>query len=399
MWDVTRKENFGARIRNARVVGSLKDSNSERTNGVGSQEVKDEDDDISMDSAQNFQQESLLSPQLLLLQLETGDSVFLMLQETTTGGWEFISSIRKRVPKMMLNLQPGTHLAVDPSSRYMAIGCSESLFVIYALHSKQELSAHYKQGTPVQPIEEQNMKAIHTQGVILKLEFLYPKPTDPKHIILLALVVKRGRTRMILYEWETGRDLNSVRPNNSRGHGLAADRQMPLLLIPLTFKSSFLLIYEDAASVCQRFLEGTPEFLDIAPHIINIDITKLHHGKGKPLWTAWARPRRLKDHVHKGRDDIYLVREDGGLKFLEIDSTSDTVVKAGVNVGPLGSNCGTALAALSYNTYDTYRTYGGGGDLLVAGGTSCGGGTYLVSRIRSLSHLHCYTIPLTLAGL
>lgn len=364
------------------MVGSLKAFNDEMSNGLGIQHIKDEeDDDVLMGAIPSPQHNGhregpVLSPQLILLQLDTGDSVFLMLQQNETGGLEFVSSVRKRVPKTMLNLEPGTHLAVDPSSRYMAVGCSESLFVIYALHSRLDLSAQYRQGRPIDPIEEQNQKIINPGGVILKLEFLYPSPDDDAHIILLALVVRMGRTRMMLYEWETGRELSEIRPNAPRGIGLAPDCQMPLFVIPLTIKSSFLLIFDEFVKVCQRFLEGTPEFLDINPAITNNPVTPLHHGKGTPLWTAWARPARGEYFTSRGRDDLYLVREDGALKCLEIDAEDPLVVKAGVTVGPLGSNCGTALACLSYATY---RTYSGGGDLLVTGGTSCGGGSYLVS--------------------
>ncbi|CAG8960954.1 hypothetical protein HYFRA_00002491 [Hymenoscyphus fraxineus] len=380
LWDVIRKENFGARIRNARVMGSLKGFNSENTDGFGSQEIKDEDDDVLMDATPNLEHHaqrdgSVLSPQCILLQLDTGDSVFLMLQRTKTGSLGFVSSVCKRVPKPMLGLQPGTHLAVDPSSRYMVVGCSESLFVIYALRPREEISLQYQRGLPIQPIEEQNSKVINPGGVILKLEFLYPAADDEAHVVLLVVIVKKGRTRMMLYEWETGMELSEIRPNTPRGHGLAPDCQMPLLLIPLTIKSSFLLIFEDSVKVCQRFLEGTPILTDVNPFTTSNPTTNVHTGKSNPLWVAWARSERMDYYTSKGHEDIYLVREDGVLKLLEIDASSDAVVRTGVNVGPLGNNCGTALASLIYNTY---KTYGGGGDLLVTGGTSCGGGSYLV---------------------
>lgn len=353
----------------------MKAFHSEMSNGLGSQYIKDEEDDVLMGATPNPQHNGhrdgpILSPQLILLQLETGDSVFLMLRQNEAGGLEFVSSVRKRVPKTMLNLEPGTHLAVDPSSRYMAVGCSESLFVVYALHSRQELSAQYQQGGPIDPIEEQNLKMINTRGIVLNLEFLYPSANDDAHIILLALVVRKGRTRMLLYEWETGRELGGIAPNTPKGHGLAPDCQMPLFIIPLTIKSAFLLIFEKHLKSCQRFLEGSPIFTD---NDIDLPPTPLHHGKGFPLWTTWTRPPRREHFL--GRDDIYLVREDGVLKFLEIN-TEDGLIKSGVNVGPLASNCGTALACLSY---DTWRTIGGGGDLLVTGGGSCGGASYLVS--------------------
>jgi hypothetical protein len=94
---------------------------------------------------------------------------------------------------------------------------------------------------------------------------------------------------------------------------------------------------------------------------------------GLPLWTAWTRPSRLPHHT-KNRDDIYVVREDGLVKFLEIDSLEDDIVRAYNTIGSFDSNCGTALASLDYRGYDSTT-----GDLLVTGGDSCSGGTYLVS--------------------
>jgi hypothetical protein len=159
-----------------------------------SAEVKEEDDDV-MDVDENDSHQNSLSPQFIVLQLDTGDSVFLMLRHSKSGELEFVSS-RHRVTKSMLKLQPGIHLTVDPSSRYMAVGCSEHLFAIYALHPREELSKQYQGSSTLRHVQSESY--FNVQGIILKMEFLYPTADDESHIILLVLVVSRGKTRMVL---------------------------------------------------------------------------------------------------------------------------------------------------------------------------------------------------------
>jgi len=344
-----------------------------RKEDIAKTQVKEEDDTMDVDeNTQNASHGSDLPPQFIVLQLDTGDSVFLMLQQSREGQLEFISS-RHRVTKSMLKLQPGIHLTVDPSSRYMAVGCSEHLFAIYALHPREELSKQYQGSSTLRHVQSEGY--FNVQGMILKMEFLYPTPDDENHIILLVLVVARGKTRMALYEWETGQDLSKLRARSPKGHPLDASLRMPLLVVPLTIKSCFILIYESFMVVCQGILEGSPSFIDFN-HTLESP-TKFYHGKGIPLWTSWARPIR-RESFRTTRDDIYVVREDGVIKFLEIDSRLDEIVQADMKIGELEGNCGTALASLDYHTYGSQS-----GDMLITGGDSCSGGTYLVRKLFS----------------
>jgi hypothetical protein len=383
---VLRKEDFGARIRNARVVGSAKAYEEEMK--IGATQVKHEDDDVPMDNdkAQSKAQprNPTSPPQFILLQLHTGDSVFLRLRQLENGKLAFVSS-RHRVTKPMLTIQPGIHLAVDPSSRYMAIGCSERLFTIYALHSRDQLKEQASKDLDLHHVESESV--ISLNGLIQKMEFLYPSPDDEDHIILLVLVIIKGKTRMLLYEWETGSDIKQIRPHSFKGHLLERSRQMPLLLIPLTLKSSFILVCEDSMAVCQGILQGSPTFIDFNNRID--EPTQLHHGSGRPLWTAWTRPSRLPGYA-LFRDDIYIAREDGLIKFLEIDSREEEFVKADNNIGEFGANCGTALACLDFEIQHNKS-----GDLLVTGGDSCPGGTYLVSNPFPLPMPHFRGLSLT----
>lgn len=319
---------------------------------------------------------SVLPPQAILLQLSTGESVFLMLQWSEGKKVEFRVS-RRRVAKPMLHMQPGTHLIVDPSSRYMAIGCSEGVFAVYSLYSRERLKIQYSEGT--QPSHVESERHFFPSGSIHKMEFLYPyDANDDNQIILLVLIVARGKTRMLLYEWDADADMKSIKLHNLKGHLLPDLRRDPLLVIPLTIKSSFIIVYEDCMTVCRGLLEGSPQFIDFNDNA-NDPPASSHHGLGTPLWTSWARPTRDAEYK-KTRDDIYLVREDGLLKFLEIDSEIEEFVSTCHSIGFLGANVGTAFAILDYHNTGIPET----GDLLVSGGSSCAGGTYLVSTYLNI---------------
>lgn len=343
-----------------------------------------------------------LPPQYIVLHLDSGDFCFLMLRQSKTGGLEFVST-RHRVAKPMLTspkpkavklmplmnepasrespqtempskaslsaLQAGMHLAVDPSSRYMAIGCSQDIFAIYALHTRNDLKEQDAKGLDLRHIQSE--RYITFPGVIHKLEFLYPSTDDEEHIILVVLVVRGGKTRMVVFEWQAGMDLRKVAPHSKRGYMLEESRRMPLLLIPLTIKSAFILVSESSMAVCVDILSGSPQCIDF-----NTEFdppTSFHKGLGLPLWVSWTRPPRLGYHTAV-RDDLYIAREDGLVKFFEIDS--EEFVNAEINISHFQCNAGAALASLGY---DKYNEPGKAGDLLITGGDGCAGGTYLVN--------------------
>ncbi|KAH6856761.1 mono-functional DNA-alkylating methyl methanesulfonate N-term-domain-containing protein [Chaetomium sp. MPI-CAGE-AT-0009] len=187
-------------------------------------------------------------------------------------------------------------------------------------------------------------------GVIHKLTFLHPRPGDDRHIILLLVIVKRRKSRMVsttvIYEWELGDDLNKVFAEEKQGHRMPVEFQMPLMLIPLTVQSAFLAISADGVALCTECLHGPPMFeaIDIATH----PPTANHRGRQRPLWTAWARPFRLRSYS-KNRDCVYLAREDGVVLLLEADQdnalTSHTL-------DPFPCNISDAFACLFDHSTD-----------------------------------------------
>ena len=90
-----------------------------------------------------------------------------------------------------------------------------------------------------------------------------------------------------------------------------------------------------------------------------------------PVCTAWARPVRTKSYSSM-HDDVYICREDGLLRFVEIDQTDQLLIKTTSPAGALRGFIGTAFASLDLSVNSSH-------DMLIAGGDMSEGGIYLVS--------------------
>jgi hypothetical protein len=274
-----------------------------------------------------------------------------------------------------VNDTSGTHLTRDPSSRFLAVGMRESFFTVYKVRAKDDIFSDYHFGMLKTSITEQMTVAV--KGVIMNMEFLYPKQGDEDHIILLVVVCRKGALRMHVYEWDASQTLIHIRSNTKRGFTLDVG-VIPLLLIPMTFRSAFLIVCERDIYVCEGLLQGEP-VLSRSSTITNDEPTDAHNGNNPPLWTAWARPLR-NEISRQGQDHIYLAREDGLIKLLESDQ--DEFLAAANNVDGIKQNIGTAFAFLhtAFTVPGPSRSIGCTyhADALVIGGESGPGGVYWV---------------------
>lgn len=260
-----RKDDFGARIRNATVVGTLSAGEADPHVRARSSNVKtpSDDDGTGSDEREPSHKPKLdtpryLPPQFLVLQLETGESVFMMLQPDDHDQLEFITS-PYRVSKAMLTLQAGIHVAVDPTSRYIAVGPSEGMVAIYELQRRSVLEKQFAEGKK-RLGHVARSTTIPLLGVILKMTFLYPSQGCEDSVILLLLAIIKNKTRMVTYAWERGSDVRYIRTKDINGHQLNWQQRLPLLLIPLKFDSAFLLVCETSMSVCTGMISNNPEF-------------------------------------------------------------------------------------------------------------------------------------------
>ncbi|KAH8912545.1 thermotolerance protein [Coniochaeta sp. PMI_546] len=376
--DILRKNDFGSRIRHAAVIGSMPDirtdEKDDKDEGAPGFRIKSEDGDVLMDinddsSADTTLGSAALPPQMLVLVLDCGDTVFLYIRSRPDGTVEFEHS-RFVSPTAQL-VRPGFHLAVDPSSRYMALGCAERSFVVYELDSLKSLEEQSRRGESLTPVVSYRLRSV--QGVIHQVQFLYPRPGDDHHVILLLIIVRNGKSRMATYEWELGDNLKDVFAEEKRGHRMPTENQMPLLLIPLKVRSAFIAISEEQIAVCTETLHGPPNF-----ETFTIEEgrppTDNFHGRNKPLWTAWARPFRLSEYF-RTNDCIYLAREDGVVYFIEADSES--TLTGSLYMDKFDCSISTAFSCL----YDQYS------DVLVMGGDSGPGAIWKVPARQSLVQL------------
>lgn len=195
---VSTKADFGSRIRAARVFGEpRKFIHPPMT----------EKAQIPMEMDWN----EAVPPQLLVLTLESQELLFLFARPQKDGTVEWKESCIPLSPDASLLEQPGKHLAVDPRSRALAVGASESSIFIYAAKPMPDLRNNFDHDTHNwTPLKSERPVAI--PGTILKMEFLYPEPDDERHVILLVIYSRDGKTRMSCYEWDHRQGLSHIRP-------------------------------------------------------------------------------------------------------------------------------------------------------------------------------------------
>lgn len=351
---MAKKDDFGARIRNAKVLGTLPDED-----GRDPFNARFNRDAMSMDNDDaSSGRLSSGPPQVLAVTIETGHLFFLCLEQAEDGLYRFKTAAYPPPRRGPLN-KPGFHMAVDPNSNYVALASHEGTLVIHRVaHGNgayRQLDGH----TLIQGSVTHVMK----DTIIHKMEFLYPHPDDEDHVILLLVVIRGHRTRLLLYEWEVGEDVDNVLSVGERSHRLPDQWDMPLLLIPLTVRQAFLLVCKDSIAACKDILYGPPTC-----EPVNFDTpptSVLHYGEGPPLWSAWARPFRLASWMAK-KDSIYLAREDGSIVYLEIDANN--ILDLSVRVLDHQCHISTAFAAM----YDQFT------DILLVGGDQGPGAVWQV---------------------
>lgn len=344
--------------------------------------IKSEDEDTLMQEVSgtaDVVQDQALPPQLLVLMLESGDTMYICLRRQPDSALDFVFT-KHEGPKNLAYL--GHLLSIDSSSRYMAAASPDGILVIYEFRSMQEINERYRDHGLIDPVKSTRIRAL--KGIIQKLEFLYPRPEDDYHIILLLIVTKKERSsaepvsRMVIYEWEVGDNLREVFAGEKIGNRLPKEHRMPSLLIPLRFNTAFIAVSQPDIGIVKDCLSGAAVFEVLQTNTPRR--TRLHHGQEKPLWTAWSRPFRRKEYFEK-TDIIYLAREDGAIIHIEIDAPE--LVPSVTNVGCLDTNINTAFST----AYDIFS------DVLVIGGDSGPGGIWKVYSTSTEAPIRPFSFP------
>lgn len=173
---------------------------------------------------------------------------------------------------------------------------------------------------------------------------------------------------MICYEWDSSTRLATASPM-SAGQRLQSDERLPLLLVPLTDSTSFMLVSQKRITVYRNILVGSV----IAHSQLIRTYDPPEEFTRTPIWTQWARSSRY-DLTVQNQDNIYLCREDGLVHFLEIKHGVQVAITIH-SVGKLGANIDTSFASIDLGCK--------GSDLLVLSGDESDGGGWLVEAPQS----------------
>ena len=207
---------------------------------------------------------------------------------------------------------------------------------------------------------------IAVDGVIVQMEFLYPSEDESlaNYVILLLVISKDRCSRLICYEWDSRRGIETAR-QRGMGQRLHADDQLPLLLVPLTKSTTFMLVSRKRVVVYRDILTG-----NATPHVLTLFNTteEPELSERLPVWTQWARPVRHATH-EQDQDNIYLSREDGIIQYLEIKDNNAQMLDCTHKIGPLGVNIDSSFTCLNLGYLNS--------DLLITGGDMSDGGQWL----------------------
>ena len=134
---VASKADFDSNIRSARVFGRP------RIYGKVDESLEDHPEIKPEESSSPVQRSSYrpeLPPQILALALESSKLVFLCAFYDFYGHVRWLSSYRV-LPDyaQTYSKQLGEHIAVDPTSRAMAVAANEGSFVLYALKNMKQM--------------------------------------------------------------------------------------------------------------------------------------------------------------------------------------------------------------------------------------------------------------------
>lgn len=202
------------------------------------------------------------------------------------------------------------------------------------------------------------------EGIILKMEFLHTPVDDQDHLVLLLVISTRNKTKIRCYEWDRSQGI-SEEPK-LKNQPLHDDQQLPLLLIPLTMETSFMLVFENLLVTYTEMLTGpATAYRHELGHFE--DAEEPGSSRAKPVFTQWARTMRRGDHV-SAQDNIYLCREDGVVRFLEISAGFESMIDSSHEAGRLKINANTAFASI--------HVAGQCADYLMAGGDQSDGGLW-----------------------
>ena len=219
----------------------------------------------------------------------------------------------------------------------------------------------------------------HIDGTILKMDFLRAPSDDEDLVILLFVVSMQGITQFLHYEWDSSKDLRTLQ-STGQGHPTTKEGQTPLLLIPFSISTGFILISEQAMTVYHNILADPTDYDETRRSKMDLP-DEPGSSKNWPLWTAWTRLTRREEYS-TGKESLFLCREDGLVRLLEF--SYEKLREHGVSsVGKLHINVDTAFAALDNGIGFDDGIERDSADALVAAGDMSEGGVFIFKARRN----------------
>jgi len=204
---VATKSDFDCLIFSAKVFGDPLDDKDGKPDNDSNHDIKPEHHEMDNQSSRAT---TMLPPQCLVLTLQNQHMVFMFASEDSEGSINFNMCSYVPLPSWPSpTKRPGKHLAIDPKSRAIAVAAPEGKVILY---SAQPIDTDAQWGVGFLPVSSEI--PIKTPGAIMCMDFLHPSESDPDHVILVVLVVDRGKTRMYIIDWE-----NSVGTRKARRQG------------------------------------------------------------------------------------------------------------------------------------------------------------------------------------
>ncbi|KAH8725580.1 mono-functional DNA-alkylating methyl methanesulfonate N-term-domain-containing protein [Phaeosphaeriaceae sp. PMI808] len=301
--------------------------------------------------------EPTLPPEVIVLTLSSRTLMFLWARHTPVGAVTF-SKRTVRLPAGASRFDRfGSFLAIDPKCRAMAVAPREGRFALYKTKSIEAWREELRNGKETTPIQDERIIAL--QGRIMHMEFLSPASgEDEFHVVLLFIIVIRGKTKITCFDWDCREDLSKVAVRTERVLVDMEDHN-PSLLIPLSRTSEFLLVFDTHISVYIDILSGVPRRIvaRIDPSILSSLLPG--DSKHRPRWVEWDKTPRNPDFP---KESFYVAREDGRIMYVE-RGPANTV--EAMEAGDWPHRIDTAFACLSVDNSEFSQSYP---DVLIAGG-------------------------------
>jgi len=361
--DATAKLDFGARILSAKVISAQLEIIP-----FLHQVLKQERDElryIIKGKPVNGSQ----PPQILVLATTSNEVVYVYAKESPAGNIKFVYAKRRLLGGVSMAESYGKNMAVDSESRALALTPSAGYCAITTLKDVADIKSEIDAWDPkapqsFKPANEQRF--IQIDGFISKMEFLRSTANDPTKIILLLIVANAGRSSLLLYRWDAREPLTTIKPMRCSGQQLPAEDSFPLMLIPSSLSTSFVLVSETVMALYDNVtsLQARRTHFDLPKE----DSDTPTGPANQALWVQWAKPARHPMH-RQANDDLILVREDGLLRVYLLSHKSSLQVNAHFSPGNLGIHVDTAFCMLA-GPLDT------GGDVFIAGGDMTDGGVF-----------------------